>query len=192
LRKAFVIFVFVLAAVAPAVASSYVRRPSRWTTTTTTTTTTPTTTTTTTTPTTTAPVVTSSSGLNATEQALADAINGARAANGLPSLQVDAGLEGAARDHTQNMVDNNTFTHDFIKDGVDYTFPQWIGWYYAGPCAGENIAWGSPSLAPDAAVQMWLNSAPHRANLLSASFTKMGVALVTANGRSVATNDFGC
>ena len=197
MRKALVIFVFVLAAAAPTVASSHLRKPSRWeapptTTTTTTTTTTATTTTTVATPPPAPPVTPPGSTLNAAEQALADSINNVRAANGLPALQIDAGLENAARDHTQNMVDTNGFTHDFIKNGVDYPFAQWIGWYYNGPCSGENIAWASPSFSADTAVQMWLASPGHRANLLSPSFTKMGVELVTANGRSIATNDFGC
>jgi len=163
--KSFALVVLALAALGPTVASSQVLKPA---------------------------VVSAGGGLSATEQALASAINDARAANGLPALQIDTDLESAARDHVQNMIVTDGFTHDLVKNGVDYPFSQWIGWYDSSGCDGENIAWYSPSLTPDKAVQMWLASPGHRANMLSASFTKLGVALVTAGGRSVAASDFGC
>jgi len=186
------------------IANARNRRPPRTSTTPTTTVTTTTpsapqtstqTTTQTTTPSTTTtstPPTTSGGSLDSTEQALANAVNSARAANGLPALQIDGNLENAARSHTQDLLDNNTFTHDFIKNGTSYPFATWIWWYYSGACAGENLAWGSPTLGTDQAVQMWLASPEHRANMLSGSFTKMGVALITQNGTAIATTDFGC
>jgi uncharacterized protein YkwD len=138
-----------------------------------------------------APARAAASTLTAAEQALATAVNSARAANGLPALTIDARLESAARDHAQDLLTNNAFTHDFLKGGTAYPFGTWIRWYYNGCSAGENLAWGRPSLSPAAAVQMWLNSPGHRANLLSRSFTTMGVALQSANGEVMAANDFG-
>ena len=131
-----------------------------------------------------------SGGLNASEQSLADAVNGARAANGLRPLAIDANLQRAAREHGDNLLANNVFTHDFIKNGVAYPFGVWIGWYYASPCAGENLAAGQP-LAAGSAVQMWLASPGHRANMLSPSYTTMGVGMAAANGTTIAVNTFG-
>lgn len=39
--------------------------------------------------------------------------------------------------------------------------------------AGENIAMGQST--PQAVVQSWMNSSGHRANILSANFTEIGV-----------------
>jgi uncharacterized protein YkwD len=56
---------------------------------------------------------------------------------------------------------------------------------------GENLAWGTGSFgSPRGAVQAWMNSAGHRANLLNGRFRDagIGVALGTpTGGRSGAT-----
>jgi uncharacterized protein YkwD len=129
--------------------------------------------------------------LAAAEAELLAAVNGARAAAGLAPLAVDADLQAAARAHTQNLLDNGAFTHDFLKDGASVPFPGWIGWYYRGSCAGENLASGSPSLSAARAVELWLASPGHRANMLSARFTTVGVAVAARTGTVVATTDFG-
>jgi uncharacterized protein YkwD len=130
-------------------------------------------------------------GLNAVEQSLLAALNKARAAAGLAALSIDPNLESAARGHTQDLLDNGAFTHDFIKNGTSYPFQTWIGWYYQGTCAGENLALGQPTLDPGYAVQMWLNSPGHRANMLSSAYRTIGVALQGMNGSTIATTDFG-
>jgi uncharacterized protein YkwD len=129
--------------------------------------------------------------LTSAEQGLLSAVNAARAANGLGPLAIDANLETAARAHTADLLANGVFTHDFIKNGTAYPFQTWIGWYYSGVCAGENLAWGSPSLDPATAVQMWLASPGHRANMLSSAYRTIGVAIQTGGGAAIATTDFG-
>lgn len=42
--------------------------------------------------------------------------------------------------------------------------------------AGENIAYGQRT--PQAVVQAWINSSGHRANILNASYTHLGVGYV--------------
>jgi len=96
----------------------------------------------------------------------------------------------AARDHTSDLLANNAFTHDFIKNGVSYPFSTWIGWYYSGTCAGENLALGTGGLSSATAVQLWLNSPGHRANLLSPSYHTVGVGLA-GSSTVIATTDFG-
>ncbi len=55
--------------------------------------------------------------------------------------------------------------------------------------AGENVAYGNVS--PEALVQMWMGSAGHRANILNASFTHLGVGdVTTSTGRVYAAQVF--
>ena len=77
----------------------------------------------------------------------------------------------------------------------------------AGYCPGqrarivaENLywAWGSPVPTARAAVNGWLNSPPHRKNLLDTRLTELGVAIVagapqpgTFPNASVFVQDFG-
>ena len=61
---------------------------------------------------------------------------------------------------------------------------------------GENIGWGGGSLAtPRSMVRGWMNSAGHRANILSRGFRMIGIGIANGapNGGSGATyaTDFG-
>jgi uncharacterized protein YkwD len=61
---------------------------------------------------------------------------------------------------------------------------------------GENLAWGSGSLAtPAEIVDGWMHSAGHRRNILDAGFREIGIgiALGSPTGGAGATyvNDFG-
>ena len=125
------------------------------------------------------------------EQALLAAVNAARAANGLGALTIDASLEAAARAHTENLLAHDAFTHDFVDAGGSTPFGAWIGRWYRGSCAGENLASASPALTAEQAVRLWLDSPGHRANMLSTRFTTIGVALQGSNGTWIATTDFG-
>ena len=46
--------------------------------------------------------------------------------------------------------------------------------------AGENIAYGQST--PEAVVQSWMSSSGHRANILSSSFTTIGIGCTVVNG----------
>jgi uncharacterized protein YkwD len=129
--------------------------------------------------------------LHHAEQSLLDAVNRVRAQNGLRPLALDRRLEQAAQAHVQNLLADGAFTHDFLRNGGSYPFSTWIGWYYRGFCAGENLAQGMPGLSAAAAVQMWLSDAPHRANMLSTAYTTVGVELAGSGGRTIAATDFG-
>lgn len=55
--------------------------------------------------------------------------------------------------------------------------------------AGENVAFGN--VTPEGLVQMWMASPGHRANILNASFTHLGVgAVTTSTGRVYGTQVF--
>jgi uncharacterized protein YkwD len=127
-------------------------------------------------------------------------INVERAHNGgLAPLAPNPVLQAAALQHSQDMVANSFFSHD-SSSGEDFE-DRILRFNYAPPntrwWAGENIAWGTLSLATaDAIVVSWMNSPEHRANILRAGFKELGVGIepVTPSGdRSGATYtaDFG-
>src|SRR4051794_41980142 len=47
---------------------------------------------------------------------------------------------------------------------------------------GENMVWSSPDLSGDQAIQMWLDSPPHRKNLLTPSWRGGGLGAPRAPG----------
>ena len=54
---------------------------------------------------------------------------------------------------------------------------------------GENVAYGN--VTPEQLVQMWMNSTGHRANILKAGFTHLGVGdVTTSSGRVYAVQVF--
>ena len=104
-------------------------------------------------------------------------LNTARATPGLNPLSYNAQLAAAAQVHADDMSANNFFDH-VGSDGS--TFDQRIraqGYDYAW--AGENIAVGYTSQA--AVFDGWMNSPPHRANMLSAQPTEFGLAWANGN-----------
>jgi uncharacterized protein YkwD len=110
-------------------------------------------------------------------------INIQRAQNGLGALTANSVLQGAALQHSQDMVNNNFFSHD-SSSGEDFE-DRILRFNYAPPntqwVAGENIAWGTLSLAtPDAIVVSWMNSPEHRANILHGQYQELGVGVVPA------------
>ena len=139
------------------------------------------------------------------EAVLLNKINDVRAAHHLPALKASSLLSNAAGRHSANMAWKGYFQHDFKKNGNWYSFGTWIRWYWPGPgykawTAGENLAWGAPGLSPGKAVNMWLNSPGHRANLLGAwSHVGVGIVHVVSPGGyfnpysevTIVTADFG-
>jgi len=152
----------------------------------------------------TAPAVSASpsatQGGTAAAQVLA-LINQARSAAGLPALTITSGLETSSSQHNLLMADGCGLSHQCpgeppIGDretaaGVDWT------------AAGENIGEGGPVPGTDAAIaqmavgltQSMLNEQPpddgHRLNILSSSFTHIGIAVYRDSSGTVwLTQDF--
>jgi uncharacterized protein YkwD len=110
-------------------------------------------------------------------------VNEQRAQNGLGALTANSVLQAAALQHSQDMVKNDFFSHD-SSSGEDFE-DRILRFNYAPPnvqwVAGENIAWGTLSLAtPDAIVVSWMNSPEHRANILGSDYKELGVGVVPA------------
>ena len=101
-------------------------------------------------------------------------VNGVRAERGLGPLQLDDRLVAAARQHAVDMAYRNFCRHrgsdgSLARDRLrrnGYPFNNW---------AGENILCARRTA--DAALKWWMNSAPHRANILHGHFTHIGVGV---------------
>ncbi len=105
-------------------------------------------------------------------------VNEIRVKNGLKKLTEDWELSRVARYKSQDMKDNNYFSHTSPVYGSPFDMMKSFGLSYR--TAGENIAKGYAT--PQAVVNSWMNSPGHRANILNASYTKIGVGYV-ASGR---------
>ena len=100
---------------------------------------------------------------------ITELVNEHRAAAGLAPVTYSAKISKAAQvraaeseqsfSHTR--PDGRYFSTVFAEHGITYRY------------SGENIAWGQKS--PEEVVTAWMNSAGHRANILNAKFTQLGV-----------------
>jgi uncharacterized protein YkwD len=123
-----------------------------------------------------------------------------RSARGLPRLKENAKLRRAAQGHSEDMVRGRYFAHE-SRSGADMA-DRILGTGYArkrGWSLGENIAWGTGSLATAAEIQRaWMQSPGHKANILRRQFREIGIGIavgapVAGGGLSGATYtaDFG-
>lgn len=108
------------------------------------------------------------------EQQVVDLVNAERAKQGLPALTMNWELSRVARYKSQDMHDKGYFSHTSPTYGSPFTMIRNFGISFR--TAGENIARGYAT--PQAVVQGWMNSSGHRANILNASFTQIGVGYV--------------
>ncbi|HZS25388.1 MAG TPA: CAP domain-containing protein [Gaiellaceae bacterium] len=117
------------------------------------------------------------------------AVNAARGAHGLRALRLDPTLERAARAHSRDMLREHYFAHGDFEARL-------LAYHVAARTAGENLAWGAGAYgSPGAIVRAWLASPEHRANLLGAAYTRIGIGLVRGRfdgqpGTTVVTADF--
>ena len=103
-------------------------------------------------------------------------VNEIRVKNGLNTLTADWELSRVARYKSQDMKDNNYFSHNSPVYGSPFDMIKNFGISYRS--AAENIAKGQTT--PQAVVNAWMNSSGHRANILNASYKKIGVGYVAS------------
>jgi uncharacterized YkwD family protein len=97
--------------------------------------------------------------------------NAERRKNGLPDYQADTQLSNVAKVKSDDMQQNNYFSHTSPTHGSPFDMIRDHGVSYSS--AGENIAQGQRT--PEQVVQSWMNSEGHRKNILSGDFTHIGV-----------------
>ena len=139
---------------------------------------------------------------DALERAVLAEINGVRARHRLRPLRLSVRLARAADAHSLAMAQRGFFAHE-SSDGSSFAdrvrrfystrgFSRWT--------VGENLLWSSPSIDAAGALRMWLESPPHRRNLLTPEWREIGLSAVHAaaapgvfGGRetTIITADFG-
>jgi hypothetical protein len=105
-----------------------------------------------------------------------DLINAERALAAIAPLVHDDTLRTVARAHSEDMVVRDFFSHT-NPDGDD-PFDRMLAAGITFQLAGENIAWNQGYADPaTTAVDGWMNSAGHRANILRSEFTHSGLGV---------------
>jgi len=115
-----------------------------------------------------------SEGVLSYEKEVVRLVNIERKNAGLGELTLDWELSRVARIKSQDMKDNNYFSHTSPVYGSPFSMMKSFGITYRS--AAENIAKGYST--PEAVVKGWMNSPGHRKNILNKSFTHIGVGYV--------------
>jgi len=111
--------------------------------------------------------------LSKEEQGVIELTNVERKKAELPPLKANAQLMAAARSHAENMAKQDKLDHvldekkpaDRVKDaGYKYGY------------VGENIAWNQDN--PKEVLEAWMDSQPHKENILKKDYEEIGVAVV--------------
>ena len=106
-------------------------------------------------------------------------VNSERAAQGITALQNDSKLSEIAQQKAEDMARNQYFSHTSPTYGSAFDMLKAAGCSYK--TAGENIAMGQKDAA--SAMDSWMHSSGHRANILHTSYEKIGVGYaVSADG----------
>lgn len=111
------------------------------------------------------------------EQQVIDLTNKERVAAGLAPLSMDEPLMANAQAKSKDMQTNAYFSHTSPTLGTPFEQMKARGITYKS--AGENIAKGQTT--PEQVVKAWMDSPGHKANILNAKYTHIGVGYV-ANG----------
>ena len=121
---------------------------------------------------------------NETEAKLVTLINDYRISQGLNALQVVNHISYKSQEHNEYMIDNNVVNHDYFEQRSNNII-QVLG----AERVGENIAYNY--LTAESAMQAWLNSPGHKANVLG-DYTHLGISVTVSpeTGRKYYTNMF--
>ncbi len=113
--------------------------------------------------------------LSTDEKEVFNLINNQRTQNGLSALKIDAEALNVARIKAKDLVDNNYFSHNSPIYGSPFDMLKSFKVSYKS--AGENLAGNSTN---SGAVNAWMNSSGHRANILNSSFNYTGIGVVSS------------
>jgi len=119
------------------------------------------------------------------EQTLLESANRERAAHGLGPLKWSAALAVAAREHAQRMAEQNILSHKLPGEAGMAERASKAGARFS--VLAENVAVG-PSA--ESIHKQWMNSPPHRANLLDPQVDSVGIAVAPSHDALFAVEDF--
>jgi hypothetical protein len=121
------------------------------------------------------------------EQALFHMANQVRAQHGIPPLQWNASLASAARAHANRLLqESGELQHQYSGEQDLTTRAAQTGTRFS--TIAENIA--RRAQTPAQLQQVWMSSAPHRANLLNPDLNIVGIAVFQYQGLLYAVEDF--
>ncbi|MBR6033585.1 MAG: SH3 domain-containing protein [Clostridia bacterium] len=115
------------------------------------------------------------STLTKDEENTLNLINEQRTVAGLNALIIDEEVQNIARIKAQDMVNGGYFSHTSPTYGSPFDMLKNYGISYK--TAGENIAGNSSN---SGAVNAWMNSEGHRANILNNGYSHTGLAVVSS------------
>ena len=116
--------------------------------------------------------------IDAMEKRVFELVNQERAANGLKALAYDWQVARVAGYKACDMRDTGYFNHTSPVYGSPFEMLRNFGISFTA--AGENIAKGQRTA--ETVMQGWMNSQGHRANILNANYTKIGVGYCAGQG----------
>jgi uncharacterized protein YkwD len=119
------------------------------------------------------------------EAAVVCLVNAERQKRGRMALTVNGALTNAARAHSRDMARRHYFDHVTPTGRTPTQRIRAAG--YKGKFTGENIAYGAGTAGR--VMSMWMQSTPHRRNILSANYDAIGVG--SANPGDYFTQVFG-
>ncbi|HBF4559438.1 CAP domain-containing protein [Clostridioides difficile] len=122
-----------------------------------------------------------SENFSAYQKEVVDLVNIERAKAGLNPLTLDSSISNVATKKSQDMIDNNYFSHNSPTYGSPFDMLKKFGISYK--TAGENIAMGQKT--PKEVVNAWMNSEGHRKNIMNPNFSKIGVGVAQKSGGSI-------
>ncbi len=111
--------------------------------------------------------------------------NAERIKHGLKAFEWSPELAAAARTHAQLMVNSNELSHRYTGEPDLSARAARAGAHFS--MVAENIAQGS---SVGMIEQEWMQSAPHRANILDSNANALGVAVASSGGLLYAVEDF--
>lgn len=118
-------------------------------------------------------VDTSTSAYTSEEALMLELVNAERAKNGLKALQPMSELDKLARMKSQDIIDNDYFSHTSPTYGSFYNMVYNAGIRFYS--VGENLAMARSARH---AFMLFLGSSGHRKNILNPNFTHIGLGVV--------------
>lgn len=134
--------------------------------------------------------------VRAYERAIHERVNEIRQEHGLDPLQYNEDIAAVAREHSVDMARQDYFAHESPEgegpaDRLEAFFPEHC------QKIGENIANvglrpnDEPEAVAERVVSGWMNSPPHRKNILREGFDEEGIGVaITDDGRVLVTQNF--
>lgn len=118
-------------------------------------------------------------------QRIFELTNQDRAAQGLQPLHWDAALAAAAAAHANRITEEKSLSHQYAGEPDLTARASQAGAHFQA--IAENIAMG---YSAEAIEKQWMNSVPHRQNILDPQMNSIGIAVVEKNGNLYAVEDF--